>query len=293
MSDVLDVLIPTCNRPSALAVTLAGLAAQDWRQFRVIVSDQGERPAAAQGEVRAVARWLCSRGVPVEFLTHLPRRGMAEQRAFLLAQSSAPYVLYLDDDVIVDADMVGRLLAAMQEEGCGFVGCGLIGLSFLDDVRPHQQPIEFWEGPVLPEVVRPDSEAWARHHLHSAANLWHVQQRLGLSPERQRKYKVAWIGGCVLYDAQKLRDVGGFDFWSELPAAHCGEEVLVQLRIMARFGGCGLIPSGAYHQELPTTVPDRCIDAPRVLPIHPDESAAPGPSCEAPCSAMTAARSAT
>jgi hypothetical protein len=36
---------------------------------------------------------------------------------------------------------------------------------------------------------------------------------------------------------------------------------------MARHGGCGLIPSGAYHQELPTTVRDRRVDAPRVLPV--------------------------
>jgi hypothetical protein len=38
---------------------------------------------------------------------------------------------------------------------------------------------------------------------------------------------------------------------------------------MARDGGCGLIPSGVYHQELPTTVTDRRADAPRVLPLFP------------------------
>jgi hypothetical protein len=50
-----------------------------------------------------------------------------------------------------------------------------------------------------------------------------------------------------------------------LPPDHCGEDVLVQLRVMERFGGCGLIPSGAYHMELPTTLPDREVDAPMVL----------------------------
>ncbi|MFZ5509426.1 MAG: hypothetical protein ACOZCP_05155 [Pseudomonadota bacterium] len=44
-----------------------------------------------------------------------------------------------------------------------------------------------------------------------------------------------------------------------------GEDVLVQCRVMARYGGCGLIPSGAYHQELPTTVAERRIDAPFAL----------------------------
>jgi hypothetical protein len=32
---------------------------------------------------------------------------------------------------------------------------------------------------------------------------------------------------------------------------------------MARHGGCGLIPSGVYHMELPTTITERTVDAPR------------------------------
>jgi hypothetical protein len=92
-----------------------------------------------------------------------------------------------------------------------------------------------------------------------------VQRRLGITPDRQRVYKVAWVGGCVLYDAEKLRACGGYSFWTELPQEHAGEDVLAQLRVMARFGGCGLIPSGAFHQELPTTVPVREVDAPLVL----------------------------
>ena len=36
-------------------------------------------------------------------------------------------------------------------------------------------------------------------------------------------------------------------------------------RLMRRHGGAGLFPSGAYHLELPTTLPDREVDAPRVL----------------------------
>ncbi len=45
-------------------------------------------------------------------------------------------------------------------------------------------------------------------------------------------------------------------------------DVLAQLRVMARFGGCGLLPSGVYHQELPTTVVERRVDAPKLLPVE-------------------------
>lgn len=265
---VVDVLIPTCDRPAALAVTLTTLSAQGFPDFRIVVSDQSEGQSATERpEVAAVLRYLKSRGRAVETHRHLPRRGMAEQRAFLLSRASAPYCLFLDDDVIVESDLIERLHRAITRQACGFVGSALHGLSFVDDVRPQQQAIEFWESAVQPESIAPGSREWARHHLHSAANLFHVQEKLGLRRDCSRLYRVAWVGGCVLFDTGKLRAAGGFDFWTELPSEHCGEDVLAQLRVMARYGGCGLIPSGAYHMELPTTLPARSVDAPRVLPV--------------------------
>ena len=38
----IDVLVPTCNRPAALAVTLTALGAQDYPDLRIVVSDQTE-----------------------------------------------------------------------------------------------------------------------------------------------------------------------------------------------------------------------------------------------------------
>ena len=262
-----DVLIPTCNRPAALAVTLTSLIAQTFRDFRLVISDQteGDDPLKA-GEVQSVLRVLQAHGHDVVLHKHLPRRGIAEQRQFLLEQAIAPYVLYLDDDVILEANVIQHLLTAIQTEGCGFVGNALHGLSFRQDVRPQEQAIEFWQGVVQPEVVTADTPAWQRWRLHSAANLYHVQQRLSLAiDEAPRKYKIAWVGGCVLYDADKLRRIGGFNFWRDLPSTHSGEDVLVQLQLMALYGGCGLIPSGAYHQELPTTLPDRTIAADKAI----------------------------
>ncbi len=263
-----DILIPTCDRPGALALELGSLAVQTWQDFRVVISDQTEdRDITGTGQVQSAIRVLLAHDTPVEVYKNLPRRGMAQQRQFLLEHAAAPYVLYLDDDLILEPYVVERMLSALQEEGCGLVGMGVHGLSFVNDHRPKQEVIEFWQGPVEPEEVRPDSPEWERYKLHNAANLYHVQRRLGLGPGEQRKYKIAWVGGCTMYDAAKLREAGGFIFWHALPRVHCGEDVLAQQRVMARFGGCGLIPSGVYHQELPTTLPDRSVNAPRVLDL--------------------------
>jgi glycosyltransferase involved in cell wall biosynthesis len=262
----IDVLIPTYSRPAALAVTLATLVGQTFRDFRVVVSDQTEDcDMGAVGEVQAVARVLRFHGHEVEILKHLPRRGMAEQRAFLLDQATAPYVLFSDDDLIFEPDALERMHTAIIQQGCGFVGCAVPGLSYLHDVRPHQQAITLWEGNVQPERVRPNMPEWERYPLHSAANILHVARQMGITPETQRVYRVAWVGGCTLYDTAKLRAAGGFDFWAQLPDEHAGEDVLAQLRVMERFGGCGLIPTRVYHQELPTTVANREVDAPKAL----------------------------
>jgi GT2 family glycosyltransferase len=187
---------------------------------------------------------------------------MAEQRQFLFGHATAPAVLFLDDDVIVEPELVERLLRALRQHGIGFVGSAVLGLSYLDDVRPDEHAIEFWDGPVEPEVVRPGGGAWERARLHNAANLHHVAERHGATRDADRLYRVAWVGGCVLYDRAALEEAGGFGFWKDLPRAHVGEDVLAQLRVMARRGGAGLLPSGAYHLELPTTVEDRTVDAP-------------------------------
>lgn len=265
-----DILIPTRNRPAALAVTLTSVMAQTAASLRIVVADQSDTSTLHAPEVRAIIRLLQAQGRPVDWHGPRPRRGLAEQRAFLLHQVRAPYLLFLDDDVILEPDLVERLVIALRWARCGFVGSAVHGLSHMHDERPHHQAVSWWDEPVRPECIRPGDPHWARHHLHSAANLYHLQQKLGAddrtAPDAApRLYKVAWVGGCVLFDTAKLRAAGGFDFWQDLPTQHCGEDVLAQLRVMARDGGCGLFPSGAYHQELPTTVPERDCDAPWAL----------------------------
>ena len=80
-------------------------------------------------------------------------------------------------------------------------------------------------------------------------------------------YKLAWAAGCVLFDRAALLEAGGFDFWAELPADAHGEDVLSQQRVMARRGGAGILPSGAYHLQSDTTIPQRSVSAVDACPL--------------------------
>lgn len=259
----LDVLIPTRERPTALAATLASLACQGplsqaragQERFGVVISDQStSAPAWRWDAIAGVVRVLREQGHPVLLTRNVPPRGMAEQRAYLLSCSRARYVLYLDDDIWMAPGTVDRLYQAIRLLKCGFVGNAPHDLT-----AGHGPPVETrvryeeWEGPVRPETIGPDTSAWRRAELHHAGTLRQLTRRLTaegrLRPGQWRAYKLAWIKGCVLYDRRKLLECGGFDFWPRVSAEYTGEEVVVQVRMMARYGGAGILPSGAYHVQ--------------------------------------------
>lgn len=278
-----DVLIPTYRRKTGLAVVLTSLLGQTFTDFDVTISDQTEECAAYLDsiEIATLIRALRWHGHRVTLHHHLPRLGLAEQRQFLLEQSQAPYVHYLDDDVLLDPPVMERMASVIQAERCGFVGCPATGLSYLNDVRPHQQRIELWSGPVEPEAFEPGALPWDRHKVNNAANPLHLEQQLVKNGQIVR-YKVAWVGGAnVLYDREKLESVGGFSWWQRLPPTHAGEEVVVQFLLIRKYGGCGILPSGTYHLGLPTTVEDRTSNATElfeelirefhVYPVHTKE----------------------
>jgi len=234
-------------------MVLSGIASQTaLNRCSVIISDQSDQSVFESRVVQSLCRIIEAREATIRTHRRPVRKGIAEQRDFLLRQATAPYVLYLDDDVFLEPWVVEHLAETITDQQCGFVGAFPTGLSFRDDFRPEQQIIEYWEGSVRPEAVDPDSREWERAQLHRAANAYHVARTL--PPGEVRLYRVAWVACCVLYDRQKLVEIGGFSFWPRLPRFHSGEEVLVQNLLMRRWGGCAILPSGAYHSELPSTV---------------------------------------
>jgi hypothetical protein len=228
--DTLDVFVPTRNRAAELAVTLAGLAGQD-HPFNVVISDQSDgTPSYAAPAGAAMLSVLASRGRRVEARKHLHRRGPAEHRAALLDRSRARYLQF---SVLRRRRVAGarhrRATARGDRHASVRRGRGAVqGMSYVDDHRPPElAPFERWPGRPVPERIEPGTPGWNRWTLHNAANPTHLG-RLQMRPgERWVAYKIAWVGGCVLYDLDILDAIGGFGFWKNLPRDHRGEDVLV------------------------------------------------------------------
>lgn len=109
-----------------------------------------------------MVRVLELQGRPVMLLRHLPRRGLAEHRQYLLDQSTAEKCLFLDDDIWLEPGALERLSRALDGLDCGFVGMAPQGLSYLDDSRPEQTAgFEAWDGPAA-ERIRPGTPGFDR-----------------------------------------------------------------------------------------------------------------------------------
>lgn len=105
----ISVVIPTADRPEALAVCLATLAAQTAQPAEVVVVDASEDDRAAPLFVAGSAR-------PPVIQVRATCRGAAAQRAQGLEHASQPYVLFMDDDVELEPECVERLWAALESD---------------------------------------------------------------------------------------------------------------------------------------------------------------------------------
>ncbi|HSP38194.1 MAG TPA: glycosyltransferase [Frankiaceae bacterium] len=79
----------------------------------------------------------------VEILPHPSGAGVAENRAFLLGQARAPYVLVLDDDIVLEPESLARMLDAMGRLRVGSVAMATTGLSFVRArARARVKPVD-------------------------------------------------------------------------------------------------------------------------------------------------------
>lgn len=107
-----SVIIPTKDRPELLADTLRSLAECDPAPDEVIVVDAGERAPgdkalAAANALAASIRWRRLTGT----------RGANRQRNRGLEDATGDVHVYLDDDVWLEPDAIGRLLGGLERPG--------------------------------------------------------------------------------------------------------------------------------------------------------------------------------
>jgi GT2 family glycosyltransferase len=135
-----DVIIPTFNRHARLERTLRALAAQEFRDFRVIVSDDASAPAVAP---------FTSAGAGVTVVRSDENRGPAAARNAAVVAGSGSLLAFVDDDVDPAPGWLAAHVAAHAESDA-LVTIG--PLRAPRDWRPT--PWNWWEAATLDREYR-------------------------------------------------------------------------------------------------------------------------------------------
>lgn len=159
----IDVVIATYNRPKPLRRCLLALAQQKVHPSRIIVVDDcSEHPAET-------IAFQAAHPVPVSFYRTDRNSGPARARNLAVSKSDADVVLFIDDDVVADANLVALHVAAHAKNP----RCAVIGPL----VAPgdwHPTPWNRWEAMTLAEqyesMARGDWEVcWRQFYTGNAS----------------------------------------------------------------------------------------------------------------------------
>jgi GT2 family glycosyltransferase len=107
VSGVLTVAIPTYNGRELLEVVLPSLAAQRYRDFDVVVVDDGSTDGTTE--------WLAAQWPDVEVVVQDNQGVTAALNACLRAGADTEFVGLFNSDVELDPDCLGELVGALRE----------------------------------------------------------------------------------------------------------------------------------------------------------------------------------
>lgn len=214
------VVLPTFRRPASLARTLVSLGTQDdpgvaWDV--VVVDNDGD------GRAEAVVR---AQPLPVPVAFHVERqRGSAHARNRAIAEATGHVIAFVDDDVVVTRDWLGRVLAPILAGRADGVG----GRVVLDPAAPRPW---WFDEPGLGEYL----SAFAP-----------------VTEERELRDHEYVLTANAAFRSDILRRSGGFDARlgprGRTPIVN--DDVMLCRRFAAAGGRIHLVPDAVVVHELP------------------------------------------
>ena len=114
-----SVIIPTYNRAHVLGEAIASVLAQTYREWELIIVDDGSTDATA-----ATIEELYAADPRVTY-RKVSNGGAARARNKGVELASGRYITFLDSDDVVDPAWLSRLVSELEASDCELVSCGV------------------------------------------------------------------------------------------------------------------------------------------------------------------------
>ena len=119
MSAGLSIIIPVYNNEAYLRETLKSVLAQTYRDFEVLLVDDG-----SSDQSLAICRDFVAKDDRLHIFSK-PNGGVSSARNYGLERAEGKYIAFLDGDDCIDAPMYERLIQALEAHGADIAGCGV------------------------------------------------------------------------------------------------------------------------------------------------------------------------
>jgi glycosyltransferase involved in cell wall biosynthesis len=222
----LTIAIPTHNRAATLLDTLASVAAlaipADIDADCIVVDNNSTDDTAHAIDASAHDAPFPIRRV---FEAHL---GSSFARNRGVDESTADFIFFIDDDVIVERDWAAELLASLRERNLD-AACGMV-LPRWSSAPPA------WLGPSL----------WVKLAVHD-------QRAIAASPPEAVEHLVNYFSANVGFKRSAFKRFGNFreDLGVVGGNPISGEDTELFARIMSRGGKIGFAPRAIVHHRIP------------------------------------------
>lgn len=160
---MIDVLIPTADRPDVIGLCLQSIGNQTVKPERVIVYDNGSLPIFSDYKNRQIWDILTEKGIEMVYLRSNKRTGLSRAREVLLKQVDENDFMPLDDDALLEPDYIQYLTTALSVCGKKHFAGGLFLLPN-NEIRKPDFSTEKYSGlECLPDGVQEYQYAFFRY----------------------------------------------------------------------------------------------------------------------------------
>jgi GT2 family glycosyltransferase len=189
---MISAIVPTIGRVDSLNALLESLTAQTRRVDEVIVSSADRETCDFVNNT--------NRGIAVQCIAVSPPNAV-RQRMAAIDVSRGEYLLFLDDDVVLEPDCVQHMLAVLE------AGADVVAVTADFSNQSWPDPTRIWQR-YLRHVLKLEREQWQGRVVGPLL-------RFGFNPVPTGPQPMEWLGsGSSLVRRSAFLSVGGFsDFF--------------------------------------------------------------------------------